>query len=202
MHIINSLNYVHHYNLWHTLCIVYTDTLTVGIILTFGRKHMKEQRELRSLGYSAFEKEYSLSSGKAFTRIRKTLQEPKKPDRLTMEDIVKKYDVKHISPFEMVIMSKELYNNKLISEIEFIYLSFQPETHPRYNETIGKQTGQMAEPSRKRDFLQYWEDKVHQEIRIDSMNLDKSWRVMKILHHLNKLREEIFGQTLNVNAAK
>lgn len=202
MHIINSLNYVHHYNLWHTLCIVYTNTLTVGIILKFGRKHMKEQREIRSLGYSAFEKEYSLSSGKAFTRIRKTLQEPHHPQNLTMEDVVKKYDVKNISPAEMVIMSKELYNNKLISEIEFIYLSFQPETHPRYNETIGKQTGQMAEPHRKRDFLTYWENKVHQDIRKDSMNVDKSWRVMKILHHLNKLREEMHVQNINNAAAK
>lgn len=154
---------------------------------------MRDTRELRSLGYAAFEKEYSLSSGKAFTKIRKTLQEPHKQGRLTMEDIVQKYDVTNISPQDMVLMSKELYNNKLISEIEFIYLSFQPETHPRYNETIGKNTGQKAEPSRKRDFLSYWEDMVHQDIRKDSMNIDKSWRAMKVLHHLHKLREEILG---------
>jgi hypothetical protein len=151
---------------------------------------MRENKELRSLGYAAFEKEYSLSGGKAFTKIRKAMLEPQKSERLTMEDIVKKYDVAHISPAEMIIMSKELYNNKLISEIEFIYLSFQPETHPRYNETIGKNTGTVAEPNRKRDFLSYWEEQVHRDIRHDSMNLDKSWRAMKILHHLHKLRED------------
>lgn len=151
---------------------------------------VKEAKELRSLGYAAFEKEYSLSGKKTFEKVRRTLIENKSINASTMTEIVNKYDITNISPAEMVIMSKELYNSKLISEIEFIHLSFQPETHPNYNATIGKTTCTKAEPHKKRNFLDVWEAQVHNDLRRDSMNLQKSWRIMKILHHLRDLRIE------------
>tara|TARA_R110000868_G_C10967898_1_gene769305 strand:+ start:5343 stop:5873 length:531 start_codon:yes stop_codon:yes gene_type:complete len=150
--------------------------------------YMETFKELRSLGYSAFEKEYSLSGKKTFEKVRKSMFDKKSHTFTTMADLVKKYDVRNISPAEMIILSQELYNSRLISEIDFTYLSFQPETHPNYNATIGKTTGTIAEPNRKRDFIEVWEIQVHNDLRRDSMNLQKSWRIMKIMQYLRDLR--------------
>lgn len=150
---------------------------------------MREEKEIRSLGYAAFEKEHSLSGKKTFERMRKAFKEKHQPTLLSMNDIVEKYDVTNISPAQMVLLAKELYTSRLISEIEFAYLSFQPELHPNYNATIGKNTGKVAQPDKPRNYIEVWENQVHEDLRRDSLNIAKSWRIMKIMHHLHELKQ-------------
>lgn len=72
-----------------------------------------------------------------------------------LAEIASRYDVTKITPRQMQAMSKELYDNKLISETEHMFMSFQPEVwDPNAPQTYPgpKKLG----PDDPRDFLSEW----------------------------------------------
>lgn len=72
-----------------------------------------------------------------------------------LAEIASRYDVTKITPRQMLAMSKELYDNKLISETEYMFMAFQPEVwDPNAPQTYPgpKKLG----PDDPRDFLSEW----------------------------------------------
>ena len=76
-----------------------------------------------------------------------------------LAEIASRYDVTKITPRQMLAMSKELYDNKLISETEYMFMSFQPEVwDPNAPQTYPgpKKLG----PDDPRDMLSEWKWKT------------------------------------------
>lgn len=108
-------------------------------------------------------------------------------DKQNIYSFIKHYNVRNLSPRDMFDLSGLLHQSGLISDIEYLHMSFQPELHPEYNSTVGRHVGKKAEPDKKRDFVMEWERRVHHDQRIGSLNIKKSFRILKILKHLEML---------------
>ena len=94
----------------------------------------------------------------------------------------------------MVVLSQDLYMRGIVNFDEYATLAFQPELHPKYNQTIGALTGEPAEPNRKRDFVAYWEDRLAFEQKyntIDSKDVATSQRIVDVLRVLEAERANI-----------
>ena len=92
------------------------------------------------------------------TETAPTAAESKDKYSSKLAEIASRYDVTKITPRQMLAMSKELYGNKLISETEYMFMSFQPEVwDPNAPQTYPgpKKLG----PDDPRDFLSEWKDK-------------------------------------------
>lgn len=103
------------------------------------------------------------------------------------EDNFDGHDVRQLSPREMVSLSQDLYMRGIVNFDEYAALAFQPELHPKYDQTIGALTGEPAEPDRKRDFIAYWEDRMAFERKyntVDSKDVAVSQRIVDILRAL------------------
>ncbi len=87
-----------------------------------------------------------------------TTSETKDKYSSKLAEIASRYDVTKITPRQMLAMSQELYDNKLISETDYMFMSFQPEVwDPNAPQTYPgpKKLG----PDDARDFLAEWKDK-------------------------------------------
>lgn len=105
---------------------------------------------------------------------------------LAAAKIVSDYDIENISPRDFAELSNKLFQKGIISQEENSVLSFQPELHPDYNDTIGKKTGTIAAPDDQRDYLQIWKEKVqlHEEMG-NSREAVSSRQILTILENLN-----------------
>jgi hypothetical protein len=84
----------------------------------------------------------------------------------------------------MLAMSKELYDNKLISETEFMFMSFQPEVmDPNAPQTYPgpKKLG----PDDSRDFLSEWKFKMSYQRSLEATN--NAQNVVSALEKVNAL---------------
>ena len=108
-------------------------------------------------------------------------------DEKNVYGFIQRYNVRSMSPRQMFDLAGHLHQLGLISDIEYLQMSFQPELHPEYNSTVGRHVGKKAQPDAPRDFVEEWERRVHHDQRIGSLNMKKSWRILKILKHLELL---------------
>ena len=100
--------------------------------------------------------------------------------------IVSDYNIEEISPRGMAELSGKLFKAGIISREENSVLSFQPELHPDYDETIGKKTGTFAAPDEKRDYLQIWREKVALQEELGNFrDASNSRQILTILENLN-----------------
>lgn len=106
-----------------------------------------------------------------------------------------RFDVRNISPVGVYELSGYLHEWGLISNMEYLYLSFQPEMHPNFNATIGIHTGQEAEPEKRRDYVEIWAQRYTREQRSGSMKARKSRQILRLLQHLEILREITMRRT-------
>lgn len=104
-------------------------------------------------------------------------------------------DVRHLSAREMVDVSLDLYIDGALSFEEYSMLAFQPELHPKYDETIGALTGERSAPDRKRDFIGEWEDRFNFERKYPSGDPGQLHRIDRILGVLHTL-----GQPMDFSA--
>lgn len=74
-----------------------------------------------------------------------------------------RFDLRNISPREFADVTHELYMEGTLSWDEFQMIGFPTELHPRYDETIGALTGEMARPDHPKDMLSRWEQRVEFE---------------------------------------
>jgi hypothetical protein len=103
------------------------------------------------------------------------------------EDQENNFDIRNLTPREMVDMSMDLYIDGSLSYDEYSMLAFQVEFHPDFEDTIGALTGERADPDRPRDFIVEWEDRYNFERRYPSDNaktLKQIDRILNVLHNL------------------
>jgi len=103
-------------------------------------------------------------------------------------ELVHQYNVRDISPREMMRLAGKLHKLGLISDNAYLFMSFQPEMHPAFDTTVGLHTGQTAEPDRKRDYIEIWEKQAHNDLRAGSLSKRKSSAVLKVLLNFQGLR--------------
>jgi hypothetical protein len=88
---------------------------------------------------------------------------PVRGDRL--KELSRRYDVRAISPREMVSLSLDLYVAGFLTKDQYAELAFQPELLPSFDRTIGALTGEPAAPDRRRDFTEVWRQRLAFEAR-------------------------------------
>lgn len=69
-------------------------------------------------------------------------------------------DLRSISPQSFATFAHELYMVGELNWEEYLLTGFPSEMHPRFNETIGALTGEIANPNRPKDMLSDWEDRL------------------------------------------
>lgn len=91
--------------------------------------------------------------------------EDSKPQRSRLKELSRRYDVRAISPREMVSLSLDLYVAGFLTKDQYAELAFQPELLPSFDRTIGALTGEAAAPDRRRDFTEVWRQRLAFEAR-------------------------------------
>ncbi|KIL98422.1 hypothetical protein CCC_03705 [Paramagnetospirillum magnetotacticum MS-1] len=76
-----------------------------------------------------------------------------------------RFDLRNISPREFADVTHELYMEGTLNWDEFQMIGFPSELNPRYDETIGALTGELARPDHPKDMLGKWEQRVEFERR-------------------------------------
>jgi hypothetical protein len=76
-----------------------------------------------------------------------------------------RFDLRNVSPRDFADITHELYMEGTLSWDEFQTIGFPSELNPRYDETIGALTGEMAKPDQPKDMLGHWEQRVEFERR-------------------------------------
>ena len=74
------------------------------------------------------------------------------------------YDVKAMSPREMVHLSHDLYMSGHVDREQYYALAFQSELMPNFDRTIGALTGERAAPDRPRDYTTVWKKRLRFEM--------------------------------------
>ncbi|SCA57668.1 hypothetical protein MTBPR1_60181 [Candidatus Terasakiella magnetica] len=112
-------------------------------------------------------------------------------DNLSQPDDGEDFDIRNITPREMVDFSLDLYIDGSLSYDEYSMMAFQPELHPKFENTVGALTGERSDPDRPRDFIQEWEDKYNFERRYPSDNPKVLQQIDRILGVLNSFETQM-----------
>ncbi len=108
--------------------------------------------------------------------------------RPTLHDISRTYDVRAISPRDMVSLSAELYFAGHLDHDQYAALAFQAELMPNYDTTIGALTGSRAEPDRPRDYTLIWKQRLRFEEKHaaeDLRPLERTRRILELLQTID-----------------
>jgi hypothetical protein len=101
-----------------------------------------------------------------------------------LAEIASRYDVTKITPRQMLAMSKELYDNKLISETEFAFMSFQPEVMDPNGPQSNPGPKKLG-PDDPRDMLSEWKYKMSYQGSAEATN--NAQNVINALEKVNAL---------------
>lgn len=71
--------------------------------------------------------------------------------------IANEYNVRDMTPEEMIGVSRRLYLLGAISLAEYAAMSFQPHLYPEFNANAPSYRSMFKSPARKRDFIRAWE---------------------------------------------
>lgn len=107
-----------------------------------------------------------------------------------LSEIAANYDVRSITPREMVDLSFDLYVSGFLDRDQYSELAFQSELMPNFSDTIGALTGERADPDRPRDFTAIWEARLAFETEHCTDNPRVIKRTAKILDLLLSLRPQ------------
>ena len=80
--------------------------------------------------------------------------------RSSLHEIAADYNVKALTPRQMVCLSFELYATGYLDREQYRELAFQAELLPNFDDTIGALTGAKAAPDKPRDYTVFWQDRV------------------------------------------
>lgn len=75
-----------------------------------------------------------------------------------IRDLSSRYNVRRLSPRQMISLSRELFNIGLINYDQHAILCVHPETNPRFK----PQPGRGADVPR--DFVTYWENRLNEQV--------------------------------------
>lgn len=97
------------------------------------------------------------------------------------------YDVRAITPRQMVELSLALYTGGHVNRDQYQALAFQSELMPNFDNTIGALTGERAEPDRPRDYVEVWHQRLIFETNHYPDNDRITDRTRKILSLLDSM---------------
>lgn len=99
-----------------------------------------------------------------------------------MMEIIKDYNIRHISPRNLVELSSRLHEAGVIGLAEYAALSFQPELYAEYHPDEETYQLMQADPERPRDFIVEWEGqlKIVQQ-HPDPFNLKLTTNILELL---------------------
>lgn len=102
----------------------------------------------------------------------------------SLSDIAAKYDIRNMSPRQMVDLSTELFQKGVISEQDHMTLSFQPELGNQKSSGVN-----FGDPDAPKDFVAQWESQLdfHRKSG-DTQSAEISQRMLNILGNLDALR--------------
>ena len=80
--------------------------------------------------------------------------------KCSLHEISADYDVKALTPRQMVSLSFELYATGYLDREQYAELAFQAELLPNFDDTIGALTGEKAAPDKPRDYTAFWQDRI------------------------------------------
>jgi hypothetical protein len=118
--------------------------------------------------------------------IRAAIQARREP---SLHDIAGRYDIRSMTPREMVQLSNELYMAGFLSHEQYSDLSFQAELMPNYDNTIGALTGKRAAPDTPRDYASVWRAKLKFEMKHlgdDPRIVQRTRKIIELLRTLEK----------------
>jgi hypothetical protein len=107
----------------------------------------------------------------------------------SLHDIAARYDIRAMTPREMVDLSAELYMAGFLSHAQYADLSFQAELMPNYDMTIGALTGRRAAPDKPRDYAAVWRAKLKFEMKHlsdDPRIVERTRKILDLLRAIEK----------------
>ncbi len=78
-------------------------------------------------------------------------------------EIAAEYDVRYMTPRQMVNLSFDLYSAGFLSQEQYTELAFQSELMANFESTIGALTGEKAQPDLPRDYIAIWRQRLNFE---------------------------------------
>lgn len=112
----------------------------------------------------------------------------------SLNKIATTYNVRNISPREMVKMSFELFKDGVISLEEYALLSFQPEIHADFE----RFSGEPARPDEPRNYIGVWKSKVNEHLRFGSPDSIASTRnALSLLERIDMARMQQEAEPLS-----
>ncbi|GEM_PF-5224016 len=120
---------------------------------------------------------------------------------MSLADITKKYDVKNMSPRDMVNMADDLQKAGAISEEDALTLKFQPALNP--NKNIDGAPGWAASnPDTPTNFLAQWQSKLEFDQSIhNTANIAVDQKITNILGNLSALRESSTSKAISTSTS-
>ena len=107
----------------------------------------------------------------------------------SLHDIAARYDIRAMTPREMVDLSAELYMAGFLNHEQYSDLSFQAELMPNYDTTIGALTGRRAAPDKPRDYTSVWRAKLKFEMKHladDPRIVARTRKILELLRAIEK----------------
>ena len=107
-------------------------------------------------------------------------------------EITGEYDVRDMTPHQMVEMTRRLHMGGIIGLEEYAVLSFQPDLYSQFNYEFPTYRTMQRAPNQRRDFITAWEDHL-EEIRRhhpDPTSLLLSEQIVELLQSFEPLEDE------------
>ena len=107
-----------------------------------------------------------------------------------MMEIIKDYNIRHISPKKLVELSSRLHEAGVIGQAEYAALSFQPELYVEYHPDEETYQLMQADPDRPRDFIAEWERQLQTvQQQPDPFNLKLTTSILELLQCFEPLED-------------
>lgn len=113
-----------------------------------------------------------------------------------LSEISADYDVRYITPREMVDLSLDLYAIGFLTREQHRALAFQSELMPNFDATIGALTGERADPDRPRDYTAIWRARLAFETQYGADHpriVERTTKILKLLQSLKSANKDPFG---------
>ncbi len=113
-----------------------------------------------------------------------------------LREISSEYDVRYITPREMVDLSFDLYVTGFVSREQYRDLAFQSELMPNFDATIGALTGERADPDRPRDYTAIWRARLEFENQYGADEpriVERTAKILELLQSLKSAQKGLLG---------
>lgn len=103
--------------------------------------------------------------------------------------LANEFNVRRLTPREMIELSRRLYLLGAIRLAEYAVMSFQPHLYPDFNANATTYRSMFQSPSRRRDYIQAWENHLDfvRRYHPDPVSLSLSKEILELLQSFEPL---------------